>query len=60
MNNGDLPVPHGYSLPRYLAPSPPVTTVLLPTSMFRALDNCQDNLDRDRGGGNVADGDDED
>ena len=33
MNNGDLPVPQGYSLPRYLAPSPPVTTVLLPTSM---------------------------
>ena len=26
-------MPQGYSLPRYLAPSPPVTTVLLPTSM---------------------------
>ena len=33
MNKGNLPVPQGYSLPRYLAPSPPVTTVLLPTSM---------------------------
>ena len=26
-------MPQGYSLPRYLAPSSPVTTVLLPTSI---------------------------
>ena len=39
-NVGVQPVPQGYSLPRYLAPSPPVTTVLLPTSFSSWWQPC--------------------